>query len=341
MAQSDYRLVELSQANFATFTKNTTCQNFLQSTEMFSRYQTTKKEAYLVGLADSNNTIVVAALVVKISESMGEKIFSMPGGPLIDFDSDQTPELLTSFTRQIKHFLKTKHGAVLLINPNTVADARLSRCLTSAGLKDLGEYLYPKWVAILNLAKITDMDTYFASLRKTHRQNIKKATERYGLTTRELNVDELQILEELCAKSGQRHGFLSQRLNYFTEMKQAFGDKIKFLCAFYDKTPIAAAMFVLYGDEIIYLYSGTDSQYRKYCGSYAIQWWMINYAWHQNYKTYNFYGVRPSADDGVFQFKLGFRASLVEKAGTFALPLNLIGKTYLLDKRHVEYGKVQ
>ena len=54
-------------------------------------------------------------------------------------------------------------------------------------------------------------------------------------------------------------------------------------------TPLSAAMFMLYGDEVVYLFSGSDEQYMKeYNAQYAIQWYMIKYAAEHGYKKYNF-----------------------------------------------------
>ena len=96
--------------------------------------------------------------------------------------------------------------------------------------------------------------------------------------------------------------------------------------------PLAAAMFMLYGDEIVYLFSGSNDKYMKYCGQYLLQWEMIKYASLHNYKRYNFYGIKDvfnknGKDYGVYEFKKGFNGYVEELLGAFELGTN---KTYTI-----------
>ena len=95
--------------------------------------------------------------------------------------------------------------------------------------------------------------------------------------------------------------------------------------------PMSAAMFMLYGDEVVYLFSGSDEQYMKdYNAQYLIQWHMIKYAATHKFKTYNFYGIHalPSADhpDGIYDFKKGFTSDdtgrVIELIGSYELAIN-------------------
>ena len=98
-----------------------------------------------------------------------------------------------------------------------------------------------------------------------------------------------------------------------------------------DTIPLSAAMFMLYGDEVVYLFSGSDEKYMKeFNAQYAIQWHMIKYAAEHEYKIYNFYGIhglpdKSDPDYGIYDFKKGFGADygrIVELLGTFELPVN-------------------
>ncbi len=106
--------------------------------------------------------------------------------------------------------------------------------------------------------------------------------------------------------------------------------------------PLAAAMFILYGDEVIYLFSGSYDIYMKYKAQYRIQWEMIKYAADNNYKHYNFYGIqnfknKEGNDYGVYQFKKEFGGYVYELLGTFVLPVNFIGKLHTLKDKVKEF----
>lgn len=97
--------------------------------------------------------------------------------------------------------------------------------------------------------------------------------------------------------------------------------------------PLSAAMFMLYGDEIVYLFSGSYAEYMSFCGQYRLQWEIIKYAAENGYRRYNFYGIQdvfnPKGKDyGVYEFKKGFGGYVEELIGSFTLDINLIGKLY-------------
>ncbi len=193
--------------------------------------------------------------------------------------------------------------------------------------------------------------------RTTHRQLIKKA-EREGVRVRELGDDELGILKQITAESGERHGFREPEVEYYQSMKAAFGEKVKFVVAeipiervreedlkgvevVNGYVPLAASMFVDDGREIVYLYSGSIRRLQRYNGVYAIQWWAITRALKEGYVRYNMYGVRPVEGNGGYRFKQGFRGHVEELLGTFALPVGLLGRLYLARLKEHEFGEIR
>ena len=93
--------------------------------------------------------------------------------------------------------------------------------------------------------------------------------------------------------------------------------------------PMAASMFMLYGDEVTYLTSGAYEQFRSFYASYAIQWHMIQEVLKLGYKKYNFYGISGEFDEenenyGVYKFKRGFPGQVEELIGDFVLPTRKI-----------------
>lgn len=81
--------------------------------------------------------------------------------------------------------------------------------------------------------------------------------------------------------------------------------------------PLSGAMFMLYGREIIYLFSGSYDSLMNFCGQYRIQWEIIKYASEHGYDRYNFFGINdvfdPNGKDyGVYEFKKGFNGYVEE-----------------------------
>ena len=89
-----------------------------------------------------------------------------------------------------------------------------------------------------------------------------------------------------------------------------------------EEVPLAAAMFVYTDYEVVYLFSGSDDQYKHFKAPYAIQWKIIKDAKERNAERYNFYGIsgnftEDSEGYGVYLFKKGFNADVIELLGNF------------------------
>ncbi len=89
-----------------------------------------------------------------------------------------------------------------------------------------------------------------------------------------------------------------------------------------DLITLATATFMLYGKEVLYLYSGAYDTYLKFNAPYALQWYIIRYALEHGYERYNFYGISGLFDKsaegyGVYEFKMGFTGNVVELIGDF------------------------
>ena len=317
--------------------------------------------------------IVAGALVEASHQVLGRKIFNAPRGFLLDFEAEDAGEITEVMTGGLRKFLRAKKGMILEISPkmtrvvedggkkkesgeqrkNKRSDKGCSDCdwpdvgrlvenLERLGYKNLGEYEQVKWIYTLE-TRGRDLEKMKASFRKGHKLSIRYATERYGVTIRELGRSELQELKEVADAAGVRHGFKAPEVSYFEQMRDAFGKKVRFLVSEMEdpetgkRVVTSGAMFVIYGGEVIYLFSGSREEYKKYGGPHLMQWKMIQYAAREGLK-YNFYGTHPG--DGVHAFKTGFRGQLEEMVGTFMLPLSILGRVYLARKKYAKYRDV-
>ncbi|MBR3157204.1 peptidoglycan bridge formation glycyltransferase FemA/FemB family protein [Candidatus Saccharibacteria bacterium] len=239
--------------------------------------------------------------------------------------------------------------------------------LKKFGFKPLTLSDEPKYSFVLELKGYTE-DQLFADMKRNTRNHIRKA-EKMGVTVRELKREELNIFKKITESTSERRHFHDKPLSYYEKMYDLFHDRgeVKFIVAevsedvllknaYADETqteqpkgitteakkhsekecrlkPLSVAMFMTYGDEVIYLFSGSDEKYMKdYNAQYLIQWHMIKYAVANGFKTYNFYGIqglpnRSSKDYGIYDFKKGFTSPetgrVVELLGAYELPISL------------------
>mgnify|MGYP003299550657 CR=1 FL=1 len=354
---------EITEAEFKDFLKKCPHKNYMQSVEMFRRYKEIGREAYLLGVVE-NSKITTAGIASVIYERFGYKIFTFSRGPLADYENN-----LNSFyflLEKSKTFLKEKRGIILQISPNLLvpnAPNSFKSDLKKLHFKYLGEYEQVKWIYTIDFSKIENLpkikppkketellkpnldqnseQILFRTFRKGHRYLIRYATDRYNLSLRELKPDEYNIMFKLLEEAGKVHNFIPRDQKFFEQMHKTFNGKATAVIAeLPDKTPVAVGFFIIYGDEIIYLSSGLSREHKQLGGPHLIQWNMIRYAYANGYKKYNFWGTNPDPKDGVFNFKQGFHGDVEEFVGTFATPLNLIGKLYLKKLKAAEHRNI-
>lgn len=91
--------------------------------------------------------------------------------------------------------------------------------------------------------------------------------------------------------------------------------------------PVAAAMFVWHERECVYLFSGSNPAYAKFCAATAIQHLVMCECLERGIERYNFYGIDGIFDDpndpgvGLLRFKQGFGGYVEEMMGEFTLPV--------------------
>lgn len=329
----------ISESDFRAFAKTSPYKSFMQTPEIANlREQNGWTPYYFVVKQDEK--ILAATMAVAKPTFLGKSLYYAPGGPLMDLEDTK---LTNFFFKHLKQFIKTHNGYALRIDPyyeliqrdrdgQIVPDGfnhkKALNNLAKFGFKTISDSDQPKYLFALDIDGRTP-DELLASFKRNTRNHIRKA-EKMGVKVRELKKSELNILKQITESTSIRRGFADRPLSYYEQMYDLFlpKDEVKFIVAEADKIPLSAAMFMTYGDEIIYLFSGSDEKYMKeYNAQYLIQWHMIKYAAEHHFKRYNFYGIQglpdPNAKDyGVYNFKKGFGGQVIELIGTFDLPLS-------------------
>lgn len=345
--------VTLNEEEFRAFAKTYRDKSFYQTPEIGKLREESGWKSEYYGVK-KDGKVIAGTLVVSKETFMGAKTFYIPGGPLLDFEDTK----LTNFF--LKHLAKTAQedkGLVLRIDPyyelierdrdGLVKKGGFNRKKAVSNLKNLGfkplkVATQPKYLFVLDIKGRTP-DEILMDFKRNTRNHVRKA-EKMGVTVRELGRDELGILKKITEATSERRHFEDKPLAYYEEMYDLFHDRgeVKFMAAEAKiegkTTPLSAAMFMTYGDEVLYLFSGSDEQHmRDYNAQYAIQWHMIKYAAENGFKTYNFYGIQGLPDEkakdyGIYEFKKGFTSDetgrVVEFIGTYEKSLSGLYNLY-------------
>lgn len=352
----------LTREEFISISEVSQSRNFFQSIYMYDRYVSLGEEVYLVGIKDDSKVVCGALLVALRKKIFGYKIFNCYKGFLCDFNNR---DLVKYFSDCLYDFVKSKKGIRLYIDPYVLYNDYLKSYLCKIGYKYVGEYEQVKYVYVKDLDK--GIEETFKSFKSNTRNYINKTLNKYFLKIDRFSYDELKDFKNITLLSSNRHNFLDKELSYYESMYNSFKDKVLFLKCYIDKEYtlsklydirnnknmdvidrdickvksldgnkiLSVGMFMLFGDEIVYLFSGNNDNYMNYYGSYLLQWYMIQYGINNGFKRYNFYGVKLDGNDGVLEFKKGFNGYVEELLGTFYLNIGFIGKIYEFYKKYL------
>lgn len=91
--------------------------------------------------------------------------------------------------------------------------------------------------------------------------------------------------------------------------------------------PISSGLFMGYGPEFVYLFGANYEEFMNLNGATFLMDEMIKYAIENKYDKYNFYGITGHFNKehpmyGLFDFKRGFGANVVELIGEFTYVTN-------------------
>ena len=331
--------ITLTPDEFRDFADRSPYKSFMQTPEIARLRESNGWTAYYFGVKE-NDKIIAATMAVAKPTFLGKSTFYTPGGPLVDYENT---ELLDFFIKNLKNYAKSHNGYVLQIDPyyeliqrdrngeiveNGFNHQKAFANLQKLGFRPLPNSSQPKYLFVMDINNRTS-DEILMDFKRNTRNHVRKAT-KMGVTVRELKREELGKLKQITEATSERRHFTDRPLSYYEQMYDLFHDKdeVKFMVAEIPEATLSAAMFMTYGDEIIYLFSGSDEKYmRDYNAQYAIQWHMIKYAAEHGYKKYNFYGIQglpdPNAKDyGIYEFKKGFGGHVVELLGSYELPLS-------------------
>jgi len=124
-------------------------------------------------------------------------------------------------------------------------------------------------------------------------------------------------LEKKNVIDNQEIDRLDKKITEFEELKKSEGRTIV----------LGAAIYILYGNEVLSLFAGSYDHLMRYSSSYSTYWHMIEYALDSGYEYLNFYGISGNFEEsnpriGLFHFKRDFGCKVVELLGEFDLITN-------------------
>ena len=342
----NYKWSILTEEEYQSFAEKNSQANFLNAINAAERWKQRGWKTEYIGVKEEN-TIVSASLLVSIPRGGFGRYYYCPRGFLMDY---KNTELVKYTIEQTKKYLKENQGLYWKIDPYYEYQKHLYTGEVIHGttcddvleiLKDCGfihhgltkgydPSVQCRWMSVIPLKGKTE-ESLLASFDQRTRRMIRKNIKNQ-VRVREVKEEELDTFVEILHQTGERQHFSDMDKSYYINMKKCYGDHFRLMLAEMpdpesgNYRPLSAASFVFYGNEVIYLSGGTFTDCMKYNAMYMIQWKMICQALQQNYACYNFYGIsgyfeKGEEGYGVYEFKRGFRADVIELIGDFIMPI--------------------
>ncbi|MDW7672898.1 MAG: peptidoglycan bridge formation glycyltransferase FemA/FemB family protein [Bacillota bacterium] len=253
---------------------------------------------------------IVAAMSLLIKRVLGNyAMIYVPRGPVCDiYNKDLVNELVLE-VQPVAH----KYNAFMLrFDPEVNYDKSLGEMYGELGfiVRNLGlskdDFIQPRYNMVLDIENL-DEDGVLKKFSKKTRYNIGLAS-RKGVIVNYYNSDEaLEIFYELHEIMGKRNKIAIRPLQYFKDMRVAFGQQLRIYITEHEGDYLSAAIAISYGKKVWYIYGASSNEKRNFMPNYIMQWEMIKWALEQGATKYDFGGVfELNHSDGLYKFKEGF-----------------------------------
>ena len=203
------------------------------------------------------------------------------------------------------------------------------------------KHLHPTGILKILVAEI-DFDEFEENTKKELeevKEALKDRTYKHDNNLLKMNEKKYESSNKQDEDSIER---LEKQIEKIKGYKKEFGNK---------KT-LGTILFLIYGNEVLSLFGGTDDNLLQFQSAYTIHYAGVKYAIDNGYKRYNFYGItgdfrKENPLYGLYLFKKSFGGHVVELVGEYDLVIskfwyttyNLAFKLYHALKRIKNHSK--
>lgn len=288
------------------FFKKSKYSNLHQSFE-WAELKSDKWAKEVVYIEDSNK--ITAAMVVLIRKIGLHSMMYSPRGPICDIYNIET---VNKMIEECSIIAKKYKAFVLKIDPAVRYNEELEKLYKKNNykikndVKDILELMTPIRSMVLNIEN-KDIKQVFSEFKSKTRYNIRLA-ERKGVKVRySRNEDDLKKFYDLMIITAKRDEIAIRSYEYYKHVMKAFGKMARIYIAEYEGQPLSAAIAIMYGRQVMYIYGASSNEKRNLMPNYLMQYNMIEWAVENKCAEYDFGGIfNTTMENGLYRFKEGF-----------------------------------
>lgn len=266
----------------------------------------------------------ISAKIIKHDLPFKKSYFYIPHGPEMDFNSmlGGVKNPVRIFINWLKDIAKNEGSIFLKIEP---MNDHVAQTFAERGFRRSKKEIQPSKTVIIDLGK--DENVLLGEMHHKTRYNIKIA-DRYDL--RVSDNGKVEEFWNLLKKTIRRDNFSSHSKEYYQKLSTFFQDKsiaLKIIEIKLGEKPLAGAMILLHDKVGYYLHGCSDTNGQKYRAPFKLHWSIIKYLKNRGFNNYDLWGINAQKWPGVTRFKLGWGGRVIERPGSFDLPVSKLWYT--------------
>lgn len=296
----------------------------LQTTHWGKLKSTTGWDYYPLAVVDQGQIQASALLLSRKLPIPTKRIFYSPRGPI--FNSIEALQALIAAGKD----LARQHGGILwkMDPPRVTGDpiwAQISPQLTKidTGLDFAG--VQPKFIMDLDITP--SQDKILDNMKNKTRYNIRYAQRKGVRVVISKDRKDLEVFYPLLEETAVRDKFTIRSYEYFVNLwNYLVPPKLaQLFLVYHEGEPLGGSIAFRLGKRAWYVYGASSNSKRNLQATYALQWEMIRWAKGSGCHVYDFRGVSGDMNPenplyGLYRFKEGFGAQIVEYVGEYDLP---------------------
>ncbi|MFT8469874.1 MAG: peptidoglycan bridge formation glycyltransferase FemA/FemB family protein [Oenococcus sp.] len=256
---------------------------------------------------------VIAAMAVLTIEAVpGRLLAYSPRGPVADF---QDIDLIASLVDEAVAALP-ENTFLLRMDPEVAYDDDLNQRYLAAGFQTRNRQvttmhgnIQPRKNMVMSYKGMANTDDLMKHFKRDYRNQIRRAIKDGVTVTSGCNRDFVDAFYDTYKKMAGYQQITYRPESYFYRMVDLFAQTglLKIFVAHFQGQVIASGIGFAHGDEIWYMYAGSDREFSKHYAPYLVQWEMTKWGLSLGKAEYDFGGVGQfDPSDGLFRFKHGF-----------------------------------
>ena len=157
------------------------------------------------------------------------------------------------------------------------------------------------------LIKIEDPESMWNNLKKSNKENIRKAIKNNFNIISVTKEEELKEFYYLISLTYRRLGFMVPTYKFFLDIYNTMHSKgyIEVLLVRYNGEPIASSLNYLFNKNLFVAYGGWDKKEKNLKANNYLDWTSLCYCYKKSYKYLDF-GLTTKENKGLFTYKSSF-----------------------------------